>query len=115
MVSWSQKTSFAAALAFSGYFLIWGIPAHLPQFSKPENPASTEKVSLSDEDVPLETLGIPIKLSGEDPWKDSPTTEISVQDEFQKRFGFSYTDAWKPQAPVHSQFDGPECIEPRVN
>lgn len=121
MVSWSQKTSFATALVFSGFFLIWGLPAHLPQFSRQEPAlaaapaAAPEKISLSDEDVPLETQGIPIKLSGEDPWKDNQAPEVSVQDEFQKRFGLSYTDAWKPQALVHSQFDAPESIQPMIN
>lgn len=114
-----QNISLILSLVLSIYLIFWEIPRHLPSnqllYSALEKPADLKEESL--EPIPFSSGVIQFKASGEEvsPSPETIDNYLSVKEEFERRFGNSYDDAWKYEPKVHQPFEVPPGLKPMVD
>ncbi|MBI4411440.1 MAG: transglycosylase SLT domain-containing protein [Deltaproteobacteria bacterium] len=124
-----QRLSFILSLFISLYLLGFAIPSQIETRFQPAPPGSdktaeTTAVSQSNWEKPAIpepisglTDGVQIKASGEEgfPADEAIKSLAAVKEEFQRRFGSSFDEAWTGQEPIRHSFPVPEAIRGMVD
>lgn len=118
MISKSQKWAVAISLVASIYLLIFVIPSKVPQ--APVKPKPTEQLAENDKIVLLPFPADPAPLPAEDesdPFGETGIADpqLRANDEFTRRFGIPYQDAFSPKPAFRHEFTVPPALEATVN